>query len=251
MGIIQKNNKGGNTAFNGNRAITRNTPGLIGVTAGGSSVVDFLENVFFPRVAPAATISIAGGHTKEFGASLNITVNFSITKNTEDILTAKINGVDVLNGSGSQSGTHTFTLTSYTNTTFSLVVTTLSDNVTVNAHLTWLSRIYWGRQANALSGLSDAQILALNGAGVGTGSNLQANKNLTLNGINGAGQYLVFAFPASYGEPAFTVNGLPNTAFTKVRSNSAFLNQFGYSVNYNVYVSNTVQNSPIASFIIN
>jgi hypothetical protein len=46
--------------------------------------------------------------------------------------------------------------------------------------------------------------------------------------------------------PIFTVNGLPNTAFTRLKTNWAFTNQFGFSgSDYEVWISNTQQNSPL------
>ena len=80
-------------------------------------------------------------------------------------------------------------------------------------------------------------------------SNLSTTKNKTYNGINGSGKHLVFAWPSNAAgslTPTFTVNGLPNTAFTRVRTASAFVNQFNFSgTNYEVWVSNTLQNSPL------
>ena len=63
--------------------------------------------------------------------------------------------------------------------------------------------------------------------------------------MNGNGNYLIFAFPSNFGNPNFNVNGLTNNAFTKVKSNFPFTNQFGYITNYDVWISNTVQNSPL------
>ena len=62
---------------------------------------------------------------------------------------------------------------------------------------------------------------------------------------------MVFAWPTSFGTPAFVVNGLPNTAFTLISSAFSFTNANGYVNTYDVWISNTAQNSPIASFQIN
>jgi hypothetical protein len=85
---------------------------------------------------------------------------------------------------------------------------------------------------------------------VGTGSELSTNLTKTYTNMNGNGNYLIFAFPSTFGNPSFIVNGLSNNAFTKVKSNFLFTNQFGYITNYDVWISNTIQNSPLNINII-
>ena len=52
--------------------------------------------------------------------------------------------------------------------------------------------------------------------------------------------YLFFAWPTLFGTPTFKINGLSNSAFTKVKSNFVFTNENGFSgVNYDVWISNT------------
>ena len=53
--------------------------------------------------------------------------------------------------------------------------------------------------------------------------------------------YLFFAWPTLFGTPTFKINGLSNSAFTKVKSGFVFTNETGFSgVNYDVWISNTV-----------
>jgi hypothetical protein len=140
--------------------------------------------------------------------------------------------------------------------------TTTSNSST---SITWMNRIYWGRidlssignpnlttnpgSASSVASLcTDTLIRSLTGASVGSGKELSTSKDKTYTGINGSGQYLIFAWPSSVSgalTPTFTVNGLPNTAFTRVRTASPFVNQFGFTTNYEVWVSNTLQNSPL------
>jgi len=69
---------------------------------------------------------------------------------------------------------------------------------------------------------------------------LTTTKALTLTDFPAGGNYFIFAWPTIFGEPVFKVNGMSNNAFTKVRSNSVFINELGFSgVNYDVWVSNT------------
>lgn len=68
--------------FNGNRPIKRS--GYSGLNVGGSDVVDFLNNFFFPFVS--ATVSIAGNYTYfETGSAPTVTINGNITANDETI----------------------------------------------------------------------------------------------------------------------------------------------------------------------
>jgi hypothetical protein len=53
--------------------------------------------------------------------------------------------------------------------------------------------------------------------------------------------YLFFAWPTSFGAPTFKINGLSNSAFTKVKSGFTFVNESGFSgVVYDVWISNTI-----------
>ena len=132
-----------------------------------------------------------------------------------------------------------------------------SNVVTLNwsaSKVAWRSAVYWGKTPTfALPSMSivGSQPAWADGAGLsGAGKVLLTTRAANYSGINGAGQYLVFAWPTSYGTPAFTVNGLPNTAFTKIGNAVSHTNMHGYTVSYDVWISNTAQNSPIASFII-
>jgi hypothetical protein len=91
--------------------------------------------------------------------------------------------------------------------------------------------------------ITNLMIRNLTGAGVSPGNALATSYSKTYTGINGAGKYLIFAHPTIFGaNPTFVVNGLANSAFTKVRSSSAFVNESGFSINYDVWVSNTAYN---------
>jgi hypothetical protein len=65
-------------------------------------------------------------------------------------------------------------------------------------------------------------------------------KTLSLSNFAAGGNYLFFAWPTLFGTPNFSVNNLPNTAFTKVKSNMSFPNEYGWTgANYDVWISNT------------
>lgn len=66
-------------------------------------------------------------------------------------------------------------------------------------------------------------------------------RTLSLPDYVAGNNYLFFAWPTNFGTPAFKINGLSNTAFTKVRSGYTFVNENGFSgVTYDVWISNTV-----------
>ena len=66
------------------------------------------------------------------------------------------------------------------------------------------------------------------------------SRSLSLSDYAAGSNYLFFAWPTLFGTPTFKINGLSNSAFTKVKNNFVFSNENGFSgVNYDVWVSNT------------
>jgi phage gp36-like protein len=234
--------------FDGNRLITR--PGLPNVTPGGTSIEGFLNNVFYPAIAPQASLSLQND-TREFGGDTNIILEWAVTEQTNPILSIVVEGEVIDPSGGSKSGTVSLIAEVNVNRSFSMSVTdgTLTDNKT--ALLRWTSKRYWGKiNKNGISDpITDADILSLGGAGVGVGNELAVTKQKDYSGINGDGDYLIFAFPSSWGIPNFKVNGFPFTAMTKVRDDP-FVNSYGYLTQYQVWASNTVQYVPLSQFLI-
>ncbi len=83
-------------------------------------------------------------------------------------------------------------------------------------------------------------------ANAGTNNRVLVNKvfatgrSLSLTDYAAGNNYLFFAWPTIFGTPTFKINGLSNTAFTKVKSNFVFTNESNFSgVNYDVWISNT------------
>ena len=66
------------------------------------------------------------------------------------------------------------------------------------------------------------------------------SRSLSLSDYVAGGNYLFFAWPTAFDTPTFKINGLSNSAFTKVKSNFVFTNESNFSgVNYDVWISNT------------
>lgn len=254
------------------------TPATVGGAVAGTTfsgtVQDALDKVLYPYVAPLPAMS-ASGATRQFGSSTAVTLSWSVTKKSNTITSITVDGTSVSPTGGNQAGTKAVVATHSSvpvstseSQSYSMSVGDGTSTPSTTATVTWMNKIYWGRvdlsgignpnltlspgsAAAVGAAITDTIIKALNGAGVSPGSALATSWSKTYTNINGSGQYLVWAFPASFGAtPTFVVNNLPNTAFTKVRSNSVFVNEFGFSgVNYNVWVSNTAYNSPVTIVI--
>jgi hypothetical protein len=232
------------------------------------------NQLLYPYVPPTATLSLSGS-PREYGAPLGVTLNWGVTRNssTNPIISIIVDGLPFIATGNSQIGTKstsgTFSwLGAGASATNTFTMTASDDVPTIfgaSTTLTWMNKRYWGRinlasignpnlttnpgSASSVASLcTDAAIKLLTGAGVGSGNELSTSKSKTYTGINGNGWHLVFAWPSSVSgslTPTFTVNGLPNTAFTRVRTASPFVGLGGFTTNYEVWVSNTLQNSPL------
>ena len=251
---LQLLNGGADDEFNGNRPVLREGLSYTGEVIGGTTVGEFLNNFFFPALAPLAPLTIVGESILEYGLSgvgLDRSLNWDVDRRTNPIVSISVAGVDIVPTGEDQFGNQAVILAENVTNTFSLLVIDDSGlQVSKNASFYFRHGYYWGAMLD-VSNITDADIMALDGADsdYGTGKVLDTNRQKTFNGINGAGGYLVFVFPQSWGIPSFKVNGLSNSAFTRVR-NDDFINQHGYSEPYQVWTSNAQQNAPIVEFEI-
>lgn len=239
------------------------------------TVQQMFNAILYPYTTPI--ISLTPNTIKEYGQSLTHNLTWSVTKRSNPILSVVVNGFTITTilpnqlfqtGTRNVSGTYSSISGSFpvsTTNNFLMIVNDGTTNTTTSATLTWMNRIYWGTidlsglafpnpnltlnpsyATFVTSAITSNLIKTLNGAGVGTGSELSITKNKTYNQINANGKYLIFAWPSSVSgatTPTFTVNGLPNTAFTRVNTAWVFTNQFNATTNYEVWVSNTAYNS--------
>lgn len=243
-----------------------------GISAGMSfsgtfSMQQMWDMLLYPYIAPSCSIGSLG--SRQYGAATSVSLSWSVVRNTNPITGIIVNGNSITptgnSQAGVQSATGTHSLTPGISQTNSFTMTCTDGTSTPGASttLTWMNKRYWGRVNLTSIGnpdltlnpglaasvgvfITDSVIKSLTGAGVGSGSELSTSRAKTYTNINGSGSHLVFAFPTSFGTPVFNVNGLPNSAFTKVRTNSVFSNEFNFSgTNYDVWVSNTAQGSPL------
>jgi hypothetical protein len=119
----------------------------------------------------------------------------------------------------------------------------LSDPNTRNSRIATIVSNFF---PNSVSG--SLVIRTLDGAGVSPGNMLSKVKNKTYPNIDGAGGYLLFAWPSSVPNattPEFKVNGFTSTGFSPLLTGFSFINTFGITTNYEVWISHTAQNSPL------
>lgn len=217
------------------------------------------DKLLYPYQAPVLSLS-ANPSQKEYGDALTTTLSWSYTQKSNPITSATVNGSVVTGTSGTKSATGTYsTIGVSTVNTFPMAVTDNQSNTTVTTTtLTWMNKIRWGAvnlsaispsnpnlttnpefSGNVGAAITNATINGLTGQ-------LATSKAKVYTGINGGGNYLIFAWPTIFsGVPTFIVNNLPSTAFTRVKTNWAYTNSFGVVTNYEVWVSNTLQNSPL------
>jgi len=251
-----------------------------GSTFSNRTMQQMWDALLYPYIAPGRSLSIASNASREYGFSTAVTLNWSVTKNSYSITTIIVDGSPQIATGNSQAGTKPTSAThspvpvspSQTQT----YLMSVGDGTTVQSAsttLTWSTRIYWGKidlssignpnltsnpgSASICGSLAtDTIIQALDGANANSqafGNTLASTKNRTYTNINGAGNYLIFAWPsivANATSPIFTVNGLASSAFTRIRTNSPFVRNgggiSGYTgINYEVWISNTIQNSPL------
>jgi hypothetical protein len=213
---------------------------LAGSTFSNQTMQQMFDALLYPYISPLASLS--GGGLRELGAS--------------NILTIVVNGTPITVTGNSQLGTQSATATQNANTTFSMTVSDIpngSSTVSSSTSLSWSSAVYWGKTPTftppSMTIVGTKPVWA-DGAGIGSGKALSTSRAGNYDGIFGAGQYLVFSWPTSYGTPTFKVNGLVNTAFTKIINGISHTNIHGYVSNYDVWISDTAQNSSIDSLVI-
>lgn len=225
---------------------------VAGTTFSNRSLQQMFDDMFYPYTAPSCAIS-ASNPSREFGSSNATTLSWSVTKAKLTITGIIVNGTNIVPTGINQTGTLAATVTQNVNTTFTMSVSDGTSNVVASTTVYWYNAVYWGKTPTFVAPsmtIVGTQPAWADGAGVGSGKSLASSRSANYSGINGAGQYLAFAWPTSFGTPTFTINGLPNTAFTKLGNSVSFTNMFGYTTNYDIWLSNTAQNSPIASFVI-
>jgi len=242
-----------------------------GVEAGrtfpeGTTIQQVLTDLMYPFQTPAfSSFNIATlGGTHDIGASVTaggITATWGTTNSTNiKNNSIQISGYNLTTISGlPNDGSEYINITPFVGTsTRSWSIrgeNTQNGLFSRNLNMYFRNKRYWGKTTLNNSDfilLSDQDkntlILNLTGAGVGSGKEFATSRVKAYNGINGAGEYLIFAFPTSFGTPTFIQNGLTNTAFTKYEY--TFENVVDYGVPFQIWISDSTYNGVVAKFNI-
>jgi hypothetical protein len=236
--------------------------------ASGKTLQNIFDTMFFPYVAPTASVSLAygGGNysnilIREYGsATSSFYINWNITQGSNKNLlnsftSIKFSGPNITyNGNvgnffvpvlATQSGV--ITIPSNTNTVITLGV---NDGTLYNftASVIFQNKLYWG-SISTFSTFNSGNILGLTGISGWYDSILSSNRIINFDGFDAGGNYIVIAMPSNFGTPSFLTNGMVNTAFSSQALN--FVNANSYAASYSVWYSNTQQYSPITLFRIN
>lgn len=277
--------------YTSNTASTVAVGGInVGTIFSNATIQQIFDQMFLPYVAPSISFvglstTLNGSYSNIFylengstlfnslyikwninQGSINLVSNPSLPNNislTSTDTNLRYNGFappTYINSIATQSGVITVGSASNGTSVINLQVYDGINTISSTCSVNFLNRFYWGNFATnpATYTLTNTDIQSLNGASVsligidgnpGNGNILTNTRVHTLNGINGSGNYLVFAFPNSFGTPIFVANGMVTTAFSM--TNSVFTNTYGRTQSYNIWYSNTIQNSPITYFQIN
>ncbi len=106
-----------------------------------------------------------------------------------------------------------------------------TNNAVATTTINFYNKIHWG--ARVTGTINDAFILGLGG------NRLQSTFATTFTVTAGASDYIYFALPTAYGNPAFIVGGFAG-GFTKVSSAITHTNASGHIENYDIWRSNTL-----------
>ncbi len=184
------------------------------------TVKDALDKLLY--VPPVITGFSNSVGTVEKGQTLDaVTLSWSTNKS----LTLTLDGAPVVGSPLALSG-----LALTADKTWTLSGTDGKNTVTRTTSVSFRQKRYWG--TSPLETLDSAGILAL--LKEFSTSRVQART------FDGQGQFLYFAYPASWGNASFKVNGLVNSAW--IVSTVPFTNASGWTEDYLVYRSQYLQN---------
>jgi hypothetical protein len=134
-----------------------------------------------------------------------------------------LGAIPLLQGQRSVTVTGPFT----SNQTWTLTSNAGVGNVAAIAQLLFQSRRMWGLSTDTTPNQGTLDSLSEQGLDIDRTDDVQFN--------NCGGQYLYFAWPASFGDPTFYVNGFKSTAWIKTVLN--FTNAYSYVQSYYAFRS--------------
>ena len=269
-----------NVVYNNPNAALFTVGGInAGKTFSNVSVQQMFDDMFFPYVRPTLSLTL-NPSALEYGNTTSISVSFTYSQKKNIIRSVKLEGgLDPITltpySATSSSSPQQITPIPNTPTTFTFSIDDYNagdlsgyqiSNVDVTndtSNLVFRNKRFWGTFSLTSIGDPDLTLNPGSASDVNTqisrltlinlpGSGQELSTSYTQTRTNfGGGGYHILAWPASFGStPTFTINGLNSSAYTRVLDSWTFSNFFGYEVLYDVWVSNTKQNSPVASLQI-
>lgn len=248
------------TAYNGNRSVTRSSwPSGVNVGT-ASTMTAFLDEIFFPSQPPTASITnitTSSVLEKRSAGSTSITLRWQACKQntTQNISTISVIGSSKIGFSqpsanccvawsggscGAAYGDTAISITNNSNGSWSILVTTIDAKIASSStSVSWTAKRYWGRASTGAA--SSAEVLAtLGGSSELTESKTHGGFTVasgTTPNANGS-NHVFFAYPASSGTlTSITMGGFESIAAFTLAVVSV-TNALGYTTNYNVYTSN-------------
>ncbi len=249
----------GTTIYSGASPTTMTVGGISSGTAiTGLSLQDIIEDLLVPYIAPTfATFIISGQSTTiEVGDSISGSKNFTwtftnganVTATTMDIADLTTPATLYTNISNTPPQAHNFTpsirKTTATSHSWRGSATNTQSTVFNSSSFTvsWQHKRYWGWCPDSTP--SDAEILSVSDEL----STTRAKSAFTAT-VSGSDRNIFYAYPASFGDlTSLTVGGFESLpAFTK--TTRSFVNDFGVTISYNIYVSNNTFSANITNIV--
>lgn len=193
----------------------------------------------FNRIAPTVTFTNSV-NTVQIGSTItNVNLGWSISPTNTPVASQSITPVI---GSMNTSLRATNATGSFTaDTTWTLVVndgTGLPEGIRTNTtSIAFRHYMSWGIASTTSLSNSQIQNLHTNTA-AGAGREFRTGKGKSVS-ISGNGQYIYFAYPASFGAASFIVNNAPNTAW--ISNTVTYTNSSGNASQFLIYRSTDVQ----------
>jgi hypothetical protein len=232
---------GGDAAFDGNRQITRT--GIPNVIPGGATVTEFLENFFYPKRNPTATVTTTPT-TREYmgtGADLQVALNYTVGRPatcpaiTSVTVAGVTQGIPAIAEGGTYNRSQQSLLQRNVDKTFTINVQAGANSATASITVVWRWMRYWGAFVSAVPPtdpsftVTSAQILALS-------NNEFATARQKVFSVNPAGNYIAYTCPKVWGAPNVYVNGFAFNDYTVKEIN--FTNASGGNTTYYFIILN-------------
>jgi hypothetical protein len=239
--------------FDADRIITRNVIGLLGDNLGTQGVIDTLEELLYPYLAPNAVLTSPPNLVVEKTDDVvNISVTATSTKNTNDITLFKLfmDNIEIYDESSVNPNGQTINfIESILNTdnspltpyvvSFSATVSDGTTNVNSNTRTRTMVYPFYNGVGNA--GLNEAGIKALNKV-IQTKSDKTHTFTANL-------QKIYFAYPSVYGDLFQIDDGALNVTGAFTLRTDTFTMLDGQTVQYNIYESNNLLT--VLNYILN